>query len=225
MNFEAFKDAPWFDSSFRVTIGGLGNIGSWTSLLLARMGYELYLYDYDTVEYRNIGSQFYNSLDVGKRKDVAMQAHIENLTGNRKTNLFGKYDDTSLADNIMISCFDNMVARKIMFEKWLKFQLDKTTRNSDEVNIFIDGRSLAEIGMVYTVKSKSDAENYRKELFDDSEVEEQQCSFKSTSHNGAIMGGIITAVLVNHISNKKGGKKLRNVPFKTEWQLPLIFFT
>ena len=84
MNFEAFQDAPWFDSSFRVTIGGLGNIGSWTSLLLARMGYELYLYDYDTVEYRNIGSQFYNSLDVGKRKDVAMQTHIQHLTGNRK---------------------------------------------------------------------------------------------------------------------------------------------
>ncbi len=226
MNFEAFKSAPWFDSSYRVIIGGLGNIGSWTSLLLARMGYELYLYDFDKVEHRNVGSQFYGPQDVGLDKTTAMKKHIHTIAGNDKVNLMGKYDDQSLADNIMISCFDNMIARKVMFTKWLNYQLTKPVRDPSEVNIFIDGRTLAESGTVYAVKSRSDVEKYKKCLFSDEEAEEQPCSLKSTSHNGSMIASLITSTLANHIANKKDvtGLKVRHVPFATDYQLQILNF-
>lgn len=226
MNFEAFKNAPWFDSSYRVIIGGLGNIGSWTSLLMSRMGYELYLYDFDVVEHRNVGSQFYGPIDVGLSKTDAMKKHIQTIAGNQKVNLMGKYGEDSLADNIMISCFDNMVARKIMFNKWLKFQLAKENRDPSEVNIFIDGRTLAESGTVYAVKSRTDVEKYKDHLFDDSEAEQQPCSLKSTSHNGSMVASLITSVLANHISNKKDktGMKIREVPFMIDYQLQILNF-
>ena len=192
MNFEAFNSAPWFDSSYRVVIGGLGNIGSWTSLLMARMGYELYLYDFDTVEHRNVGSQFYGPGDVGKTKEQAMKEHIRVVAGNAKVNLMGKYEENSLADNIMIACFDKMLPRKQMFDKWLNFQLKKTVRDPKEVNIFIDGRSLAEVGTVFAVKSVPDAKEYEKTLFSDDEDigPAQVCSFKSTSHNGSMIASM-----------------------------------
>ena len=232
MNFDAFKSAPWFDTKYRVIVGGLGNIGSWTSLLMARMGYELYLYDFDKVEARNVGSQFYGPEDVGKPKGDAMREYIRKVAGNRAINLFGRYDNESLADNIMISAFDNMTARKIMFNKWLDYQMNKKERVKGEVNIFIDGRSLAEGGYVFAVRSPKDAELYKKELFadDDPEVEEQVCSFKSTSHNGSMIASLIMSVLINHITNKKQGITAddplgRPVPFKIDYQLPLLLFS
>jgi hypothetical protein len=229
MNFESFKGAPWFDKSFRVIVGGLGNIGSWTTLLLARMGYILYLYDMDKVEERNIGSQFYSPEDVGKLKTLATYDRVRTTTGNRNVNVFNKYDGSSLVDNIMIAAFDNMKARKIMFEKWLNYQKAKKERPKHEVNIFIDGRSLAEGGYVYAVRSMADAKKYSEELFTDGEVEEQVCSYKSTSHNGAMIGSLITSVLINHICNKKAGIVAsdplgRPVPFKIDYQLPLLMF-
>jgi len=231
MNFEAFKNAPWFDSSYRVVIGGLGNIGSWTSLLMSRMGYELYLYDFDKVEHRNVGSQFYGPQDVDTLKTVAMKKHIYSITGNSKVNLMGKYDKDSLVDNIMISCFDNMIARKIMFNKWLEYQSSKpfrdpTLQSQQEVNIFIDGRTLAESGTVYAVKSRSNAKEYKEHLFSDKEAEEQPCSLKSTSHNGSMIASIITSILANHIANKKDktGLKIREVPFMVDYQLQILNF-
>ena len=224
MNFDAFKDAPWFDNSYKVIIGGLGNIGSWTSLLLARMGYELYLYDNDVVEARNVGSQFYSMNDLGKLKTTAMKDHIINLTGNRKLNLFSKYEESGVVGDIMISCFDNMEARKVMFNKWLHYQKNKKLRTPTDVNIFIDGRSQAEIGYVFSVKGRKEAERYMNELFNDEDVEDAECSFKSTSHNGSLIGSLITTVLANHITNKKQGAKHRVVPFMIDYQLPIINF-
>lgn len=224
MNFESFKNAPWFGNNFKPVIGGLGNIGSWTALLLARLGYELYLYDMDIVEPRNVGSQLYSFDDVGLKKNYALSKRIKDITNNHAIHSFEKYDEGALVADIMISCFDNMKARKIMFERWLNHQLTKV-KQEGEVNIFIDGRSLAETGTVFAVKSKSDAERYKKELFEDSEVEDQVCSFKSTGHNGAMIGSLITSVLVNHIANKVTGQKLRDVPFRIDYQLPIMAFS
>lgn len=225
MNFDAFKEAPWFSPNFNVIVGGLGNIGSWTSLLLSRMGYTMYLYDMDVVEVRNVGSQFYGLNDLNKKKTEAMTKYIMQISGNNNVYTMEKYDENGLVDNIMISCFDNMAARKIMFEKWLDFQLKKPSpRDPKQVNIFIDGRSLAEIGTVFVVKSPLDAEKYRETLFEDQEAEGQLCSYKSTSHNGAMIASMIMSVLANHIANKLTGEKLREVPFKIDYQLPLMRF-
>jgi len=190
------------------------------------MGYELYLYDNDIVEARNVGAQFYSMSDLGKTKTEAMRQHIINLTGNRNLNLFSKYEESSVVGDIMISCFDNMEARKIMFNKWLHYQKNKTARSPMDVNIFIDGRSQAETGYVFTVKGRKEADRYARELFsdDDPDVEDAECSFKSTSHNGSMIGSLITTVLANHITNKKQGGKHRVVPYMIDYQLPILNF-
>src|SRR5690606_37333700 len=184
MNFDSFSTAHWFDSSYSVIIGGVGNIGSWTSFLLSRMGYQIILYDMDTIEQRNLGSQLYRVSDVGKKKVESLRDTIRVFSGNSKVSIFQEYNESSMTGNIVISCFDNMAARQIMFDKWVAHQEDKIKKvksgerekDPTEVNIFIDGRSLAETGIVYAVKSPHDVKRYKEEFFNDSEVEPQVCS-------------------------------------------------
>lgn len=230
MNFEAFKGAPWFNTDYDVTIGGLGNIGSWTALVLSRLGYRLYLYDFDTVEHRNVSSQLYSPSDVGQLKTVATRNRIIDISGNQHVQTFERYGEHSMSTNIMISAFDNMEARKIMFDNWLSYQKSKTERPEREVNIFIDGRSLAEGGQVFAIRGMAEAKKYQEEyLFSDEEAQEGVCSYKSTSHSGTLISSIISSVLVNHISNRMQGfgrttPGARHIPFKTEYQLPLFMF-
>jgi hypothetical protein len=235
MNFDSFSTAPWFDHKvvYHAGIGGIGNIGSWTSLMLSRMGFKLFLFDMDNIELRNISSQLYPRSHIGTLKTHSMVKTIKELTGTSHNIIaLGKYDEDSPIFDISIAVFDNMKARKIMFDKWVDFQNTKRqeilagTREKieGEVNMFIDGRSLAELGIVYAINSPKDVERYKEELFDDDEVEDQVCSFKSTSHNGMMVASVITALITNQITNKKFGKNFRSVPFKVEFELPVLSF-
>lgn len=214
-----FKEAQWFNPGLEVIIGGLGSIGSWTSLSLARQDFHLFLYDMDQFEIHNSGSQLSKTSEVGKKKTAIARQNAFDYTNNNRVEIFDKYDENSLVSNIMISCFDNMEARKIMFDKWSKAQLSKTKEyrieHSDEINVFIDSRMLLESGQIYCVDSKKRVDLYKETLFEDSEVETQPCSARATSHTGMMIASIITATLLNKVANKKLGFDLREVPFKT----------
>ena len=66
---------------------------------------------------------------------------------------------------------------------------------------------------------------YREQyLFDDSEVTENVCSLKQTTHSAAIIAGLMTGFFTNHITNLKNNNTARFVPFKTEYFIPLNLF-
>lgn len=224
MNFDVFKGAEWFDPNYEIVLGGVGGIGSWTNLLLSRNGYTIYVFDFDTFEESNAGGQFFPLNKVGSDKERVAVNMAELFSQNHNVTAMGKYTEDSPTGNIVISAFDNMEARKIMFEKWVAYQFSKETRDPNEVNIFIDPRLTAEVGMVYFIKSKSDVERYRKELFSSDEVEKLPCTYRATSHSSAFIASLIVAGLVNHITNKKIGMKVRDVPFKVEYALPTLTF-
>ena len=119
-NHNRFKDADWYDkSSFQnIVVGGAGGIGSWLALFLTRIGHTLYIYDDDTIDQTNMAGQFYNQSQVGDRKTAAVKDNCRNLNGANLVNTFGRYDSTGLVSPIMVTCFDNMAGRKLMFEKW-----------------------------------------------------------------------------------------------------------
>ncbi len=82
-------------------------------------------------------------------------------------------------------------------------------------------RMLAEVGMVYVVQKGQEAE-YIKTLFDDAEVEEAPCSFKSTSHCGALISSLMVSGFNNYMANRKSGFNDRVIPFQTDFELPLM---
>ena len=198
-----FRDASWFEKvdnfDLPVIIGGAGGIGSWLTLFLARMlpstGY-IFLYDYDNVEEVNMAGQLYAKEHIGRPKVDAMQDIVSRFTDYSRLSCQNeKYVRDSLKSPVMFSAFDNMEARKVMFANWREEMIKYDDRAKHA--IFIDGRLLAEQLQVFYVTPETADLYGRKYLFDDSEVEEENCSYKQTTHFAAA----IAAKMVQGFTN------------------------
>jgi molybdopterin/thiamine biosynthesis adenylyltransferase len=193
-----FRDASWFGSIETLTtpivVGGAGGIGSWLTLFLSRMLSDNYvfLYDFDNVEEVNMAGQMFGKQHINMPKVNAVQDIVTNFTDFTKLSAQNeKYTVDSLKSPIMFSAFDNMEARKVMFNNW-----SQEAPKHDNA-IFIDGRLLAEQLQVFFVTPET-ARRYQKDfLFDDSEVEDANCSYKQTSHFAAV----IAAKMVQGFTN------------------------
>ena len=206
-----FGDAPWAGNHKQIVIGGAGGIGSWLSLALARAGHDLYVYDMDRYEQNNMGGQFCTEEGMGKLKTAELNRLITMFTGNG-INTFGEFTEDSFVTPITIAAFDNMEARRLMFDKW---------KEQDNREIFIDGRMTAEYFEVYAIQ-KGMEEQYESVWFPSSEANALSCSFKSTTHNAMGIAYVIQGVLNNYLSNDESG--LREIPFKTTMNIALFMF-
>lgn len=216
-----FNSVDWFGDFREMTIGGVGTIGSWLSLLLARTGeHEIIMYDDDRVEGINLSGQLFSKDDIGRSKTESARENIFRFTeiSDQKVHSMNqRLTSESYVSAISFSCFDNMKARKEMFNKW------KTLENRE---LFIDGRMTIETYEVYVVK-RGDEKRYEQTLFDDSQVAEQICSLKNTSHTGALIAARMVTSFTNHIANQIMGVDIREVPFhfREDMQLQLITLT
>tara|TARA_S200002703_G_scaffold144327_2_gene137929 strand:+ start:311 stop:1012 length:702 start_codon:yes stop_codon:yes gene_type:complete len=220
---ERFKDAPWYGKQ-HISILGAGGIGSWVALLLAKAGHTLYIYDDDLVELSNIGGQLYGDPSKGIGKVGALINILNSTTTHPEVFNMGRWESDSDLNTITILCFDNMKYRKLAIEKWLK--TIKTSNIRNQPKILIDGRMEAETAIIYAIDSPKDYTRYMEEWFDDSVVPDAPCSFRATSHNGAMIASYIVSILNNKITNDidKQAEKMpiREVPYKIEYELPTL---
>lgn len=128
-----FSGADWL-SPEDVIIGGAGGIGSHLAFQLNRAGFNVTLYDYDNFESHNSAGQLFSRKNIGQPKTFAVSELINDLSGSIINTFNEKYDESSMIHKYMFSGFDNMEARRIMFEKWAAVY-----GNIDDA-IFIDGR-------------------------------------------------------------------------------------
>lgn len=218
-----FKDAPWYSKIEEpVLIGGAGGIGSWTAFLLARAGFKSIVYDFDQLEEHNLGGQLYPKRMIGSAKVDALSAIIKEYSDEDIIVLNEKITEESPTGTFVISAFDNMASRKIMFEKWFTLMRDNPELRSK--GIFIDGRLNAEQMQIFCVTaetSKRCLEYREKHLFDDAAIADEPCSMKQTSHAAALIAGHITGFFSNHITNVAEEEQLRAVPFFWEYFIPM----
>lgn len=214
--FNRFKDAPWFPKENEtVMIGGAGGIGSWLALFLTRAGFAPIIFDFDIIEEHNIGGQLFRLSDVGKFKVTALHNIIKEF-GNDNINTFTqKIDRDSPTHHFMFSAFDNMKARKDLFEVW-----KRSISGASILPIFIDGRLEMEQLQVFCVTPDRIAE-YEVTLFNDSEVEDAPCTMKQTSHTAAMIATLMTSYFTNHMVNIYERERLREIPFYHEFYIPL----
>lgn len=205
-----FKDAPWYIESKneKILLTGVGGIGSNALYCLAKtIPAKYYIVDNDTVDLHNIGTQFYRSSQIGKTK---VNACLENVDYE---NIFPiKKLVTTEQMPITIMGFDNMEARKLIFNNW-KLNPDR--------EILIDGRLRASYYEVFTV-TKGNEEEYEKTLFDSTDVSDGPCTFKQTAYAAMLIGARITNILVNYLTNKYAGEEICTVPFKVSELCELI---
>ena len=193
-----FKGAPWYDKTERVVIGGAGGIGSPLAFMLIRAGFPVTQFDHDTIELRNIGGQLYSPHQVGSHKVSAMNDFISMMTKDAEytplTMKIEKPEDIKPTP-IMVAAFDNMEARRILFDSW---------RSGPNPKLFIDPRLLAEEYVIYCVTPEN-ADSYLQDGYfeeNDEDNEIQNCTYKQTTHIACRLGADITSLITNFICDK-----------------------
>ena len=218
-----FSGAEWYNEIQRTNIilAGLGGIGSWTALQLARMvPSRMVLYDDDVVEAVNMAGQLYGYNDVGKNKVNAVSELITSYTSMQNVYAIPeKFTSECDAGDIMICGFDNMDARKTFFNSW-EAHVMCTPEEERRKCLFIDGRlSMDELQVL--CMSGEDSYNimrYRNEfLFSSREAEHTVCSMKQTTYLASMIGSFIVNLFTNWVANLLNPIIPYDVPFFTNY--------
>ncbi len=125
-----------------VFILGAGAIGSWTALMLQKLGIDNFnIWDHDLIEDANVGVQSYGKLDVGRRKVAVLKEQLLLNAGEDRIEV--AVSPTRLRSNnrwlpnanIYIAAVDNVQAREVLWNK-----AHGTMWRSNTYAIFIDPR-------------------------------------------------------------------------------------
>ncbi len=222
-----FSGIEWAEYKENITILGAGGVSSWLALYLGRIGHNLTIYDFDNYEAANLSGQFVSNRYIGTNKAQAVRSLVKEF-GCYETQInaiTSRFDERSPIANIVFSGIDSMAGRKLAFEKWVAHQSAKTERNPKEINLFIDFRISAEKGELYCVTRTSQVEKYRATLFTDEEANDLPCNLKATTHTGAMLAALGQAAFNNHVMNKHYQMAIREVPFYSSFDFPLMMIT
>lgn len=205
-------------SATKITIGGAGGIGSFLCQWLVRQRPQLItIYDHDTYEEVNSGSQLMMNSHIGANKaEVAVELALE-MSQYYEVYSRGKYEPGRAVAPYTFACFDNIDARRMMFVKWLE-------NNTNE--LFIDGRLLMESFEIFTIPRSDQARiaEYEKWLFKDEEIEEAACTMKATTHCGAMIAAMMVGQFNNYLANKAFGEEVNALPFHIRYDIALCNF-
>lgn len=207
LDFSRFSAAPFVTDPLDITLGGLGGVGAYVAFFLSRLRHNLHCYEMDTVEDVNLDCQFFGYDDLGKNKVTAVSNMLWQYSRKLLDGL-GKYEEGSEVTPYCFAMFDNMEARKFMFEEWCK--------NPDK-KVFIDTRLQAEEFQIFCVHKDEDIQRYLDSLRKDDEIPDLPCSYKQTGHYAAMVATQAVALFCNYLANQKHlqeiGEEIREVPF------------
>ena len=98
-----------------VTIVGLGSLGSFTALLLAKNGVNLNLIDFDKISVENLSSQLYSGKDIKKYKAEVMAEYLKKINRDIKIKAVNErlnsLNMNILDSDLVIDCTDNLDTR------------------------------------------------------------------------------------------------------------------
>lgn len=198
-----YSSADWL-APCDIILVGLGSVGHGTALSLLANGYNLVAYDYDTVSIENVIPQGYSTDQTGILKTEAFLRNANMFLETAPVVYNCEYN--GMVAEVMISAVDNMRTRKQIFEAFL---------SSDEAKLFIDARMIPCQFEIYCVtKDERKIKDYMTSLFEDNEIPEQNCSFKSSRHTNQIIQGMITSFVCNYVANREKQLEVYDVPFK-----------
>lgn len=223
-----FSGAEWADQLTQVLLVGVGGIGSHLAINLARIGHELFIQDGDTVDETNVtGGQLFSSSDIGRKKVAAIVdtcRHYGAINQIYPMDVFFTIQSSILP--ITITGLDNMAARRMVFENWVRYG-DKVSEEERQKMILIDGRLTLEMYEVLAIHhAPEQITHYEKyDLFSDEEGSAVGCTVKQSTFSAMGIGSMITAVLCNHLTNLKYGMAAREVPYYQRMYLPAFDYT
>lgn len=189
---------PMEDLNKEVHIIGAGAIGSFTTLMLAKMGItNITVYDYDTVSIENMSCQFYRFSDIGKPKVEALRSLVMDFTGVAITAVNGPWTPEHInpLKGIVIAAADSMEARRDIFEH---------CRKDYRVDWFIDSRLGAESALLYIMNAQrpEDQKAYNATLYMDANAVQERCTAKATIYCTNLLAGQVVKGVKNLITRQ-----------------------
>lgn len=190
---------PEQTTDWPTVIVGAGGIGSWTALILAKLGLtELTVYDFDRVEEHNLPSQFYRRQDVGQPKVNSLAFNISFHGGENIQCRNERYD--GVKTKILIIGVDSMEERMRLFRIH--------TRDVPFPEYVIDARMGLEQMEIYICRTPDEWANTFPDNLD--HVDRDPCTARSICYNTAVIGGLVGSLVKKII---KGEKTPQNVIF------------
>lgn len=188
---------------------GAGGIGSSAALACAKIGAKhLKLYDYDTVELKNIPNQLLSVGAIGSSKVADLAGIVLDFAGEHinvvpiasKVTKESGLQLSADKKNIVICGPDNMGTRKDVYEI--------IKREPHQFAGLIDGRMASRFFRLYCINPNNADEcaAYEKFLHDENDVEKLPCSDRSVFHTNLILAATI-AENVRRIATHLSGEK------------------
>lgn len=229
-----FRGAEWFTDAQRdVRLIGAGGLGSNIAVSLCRVlgRGDLFVYDDDVVEHKNLAGQNFGISDIGHTKSsvVVDQCYNFNMEGNFIDEQ-GRFSEHSVVDRVVIEGLDNMATRSLVFSKWQAGEVipndSISVEYAIEVNksrLLIDARLSAEKWQIFCLtgdNKKAQEEYENKWLFTDEEADSDVCSYKQTAYAAQMCASYVTNLYINfcaNLSKAEDDPTRRYLPFMTEY--------
>lgn len=165
-----------------IHIIGCGGIGSWSALLLAKMGCpDITIYDFDDVEEHNVASQFYKQFQTGLKKTVALKENVHEQTGV-ELKIGDPKKEEDIRSSIIVIAVDSMKRRSELSKAYYE-----TTYDLGGVNVIIDARMGGLQGEIYCVPS----DIYHETIVSEDDIQREACTERSISFNCAMIGSLV----------------------------------
>ncbi len=152
-----------------ICIIGAGATGSFTALLLAKMGFEnIVVFDGDSIEEHNFPNQLFPEEAKGMNKALALEKMVKYFTGVTITAIPRMYTNEPLS-GIVISALDSMTGRKTVYDN---------CKNNREVVLLVDSRTGPEHYRVLTIDMSVAPlkEFYESTFFKDEDADPVPCT-------------------------------------------------
>ena len=158
----------------RITLVGVGSLGSFTALLIASMGFEnIIAYDPDLVEYHNHRNQLYREGDFNKPKAEVLSQLINYLTPVKIVPVMALAGKGTKFSEVTIVMVDSMTARRNIFDE---------VKYNPRVKLYIDARSSGSYALVYAVNpcDPDGVKKYEENFYSDADAAQVACSDQTT---------------------------------------------
>lgn len=185
----------------KVSIIGLGSVGSFTALTLGKMGAgKVVGYDEDGVSEHNIPGQFFKNSDVGQFKTDALADLLDDFTDTEFRGYNRFYNNQKLQEFTIVAT-DNMASRKQVWEQFLK---------QPQAKYLIEARMGAELAKIYTIrdKSKKTRDFYEATLHSDEKSYKLPCTARTIIYNVLMISSLITRAYKAIINDEPFPKEL-----------------
>lgn len=170
-----------------VHVIGCGGGGSWTSMMLAKLGVsDLHLHDFDEVGAHNIPNQLFKEEQIGMKKVHSAQDNIFEFSGTTPTIYDEQVTGDTKLSGIVFMEVDSMKARKEIYEKACKNHLD--------IPLVVESRACVSGGRVYAFNpsKRSECLEYEKTLYSDEESQASMC--------GVVLSMAPTSALISSLA-------------------------